>query len=124
MSSAVSDDVSEQLVTACRTGLGDELRSVTYLGPQNVEHLYTREDLEPAVDALQFVESERAGIASEQGYGWSDLGAFEFAIRAFEEGYVGRVVVGEHGVYVTTDALTIEGFGEISKTIRELLADI
>lgn len=101
--------------------MGDELRSVTYLGPNEVEHLYTRKDLAQAEDSLAFLESERDGLRSEQEYGWSDLGEYRYTIRAFEDGFLGRVVSGDHGIYITTDSVTIGDFNEVSETIRKLL---
>lgn len=121
MSHPLSQEVEDQIVQACRTAMGDQLRSVTYLGPHAVEHLYTRQDLGQAEDSLAFLESEREGMRSEQAYGWSSLGEFRYTIRAFEDGYLGRVVAGDHSIYVTTDSLTASDFEEISETIRKLI---
>lgn len=116
-------ETEDQIVRACRTAMGDQLRSVTYLGPDEVEHLYTRKDLDQAEDSLTFLESEREGLKSQQAYGWSDLGEFQYTIRAFENGFLGRVVVGDHSIYITTDSVTIGDFNEVSETIRTLLQD-
>ncbi|TYL36538.1 hypothetical protein CV102_22215 [Natronococcus pandeyae] len=124
MSSSVStDDLGEELVSVCRTAIGDELRSITYFTADDHEQLYLRDDLERDADIDRFVANERLGFTSQQTYGNSELGDYEFTIRVFEWGYVTRTIVGEHGVYVTTDPLNMNEFHEVATAIRTVLEE-
>lgn len=121
MSTALPDDVEELLVRTCRTAVGDELRSVTYFTPDEVEKLYLREDLHRDADLVGFVENERHGFRSQSVYGESELGDYRSTIRMFEEGYLTRVIVGDHGVFVTTDPMEIDRFEELTAALVETL---
>ena len=123
MADSLSEETAEQLVSTCRTAIGDELRAVTYLTPTAYEQLYVREDVERPDEPSAFVENEQLGFESQQTYGWRDLGDYRFTIRVFDQGYIGRVIVGGHGMYVETDALTIEGFGEVAAAIESVLKE-
>ena len=132
-----TSDLSESLVSACRTAVGDDLRSLVYFTPDTFEVLYTRSDLyadderERAVRAV-FVENERSGFdveplyteLSAEGGAEPALGEYEFTIRVFEDGFVTRVIVGDHGVLTTTDGLDVDAFKEVSVTVRKLLAGV
>ena len=65
--------------------------------------------------------NERLGFTSQQTYGHSELGEYEFTIRVFEWGYVTREIGGDHGVYVTTDPLNMNEFSEVATAVRAVL---
>lgn len=119
----VSEETAEELVSACRTTVGDELRSLTYFTPEEYDHLYLREDLERGDDPEAFVENERGGFSSQRTYEWSELGEYEYTIRVFEFGHLVRVIGDEEGVYITTGDLTMDRFGEIAKAIHSILEE-
>jgi len=121
MASSISDTVEEALVSAARTATGDDLRSVVYFSPEGFEQLYLRSDLSPDADLARFVGVERRGFDSQEAYGASELGTYRFTIRAFDHGYVTRVVVGNHGVFVTTDSLSIDRFEEVASALEGVL---
>jgi hypothetical protein len=117
----LSDETTEELLSACRTTVGDELRSITYFTPDEYDHLYLRDDLERGDDPEAFVENERQGFTSQRTYEWSELGEYEYTIRVFTEGHLVRVITGEEGVYVTTGDLTMDRFGELVEAIQSIL---
>lgn len=117
------NDLSEKLLSACRTTIGDELRSLTYFTADEYEQVYLREDLERDADIDAFVENERLGFTSQRTYGGSELGAYQFTIRAFEFGYLTRVISGDSGVYVTTDPMSMERFEELTAAVSSVLKD-
>lgn len=116
------EDLDEALISACRSAIGDDLRSITYFTPETFEQLYLRDDLERDAQLDKFVESERLGFSAQQTYGDSELGAYRFTIRAFEHGYVVRVITNHHGVFVTTDSLTMHLFEEVAEAILRVLS--
>jgi hypothetical protein len=118
-----SDRLAEELVSACRTAVGEELRSVTHFTEDETEQLYLRDDLEADADLVGFVENERLGFRSQSTYGGSELGGYEFTIRVFERGYLTRVIVGEQGAFVTTDPMSIDRFEELAAAVRTVLAE-
>lgn len=121
MADVLSEEIEDQLVSTCRTAIGDVLRSITYLTPTGYEQLYVREDVDRQDEPDAFVETERKGFTSQRTYGWTTLGNYQYTIRAFDHGYIGRVIVGDSGVYVETEALTVEEFDEIAESIRSVL---
>ena len=118
---ALSDETTEELLSACRTTVGDELRSITYFTPDEYDHLYLREDLERGDDPEAFVETERQGFSSQRTYEWSELGEYEYTIRVFTEGHLVRVITDNEGVYVTTGDLTMDRFGALVEAIQSIL---
>ena len=50
---------ADELISVCRTGVGDELRSITYFTEDQVEQVYLRSDLERTADLVGFAELER-----------------------------------------------------------------
>ena len=129
-----NSDLSESLVSACRAGIGDDLRSVVYFTPDDFEVLYTRADLYEDGDQERsakatFVENERTGFGIEPLYAdrlagdTPAFGEYEVTVRVFEDGFVSRVIVGDHGVLTTTDGLDVDAFEEVAVTVRKLLAD-
>lgn len=124
MASSLPEETKTELVSVCRTAVGDELRSVTYFTPTDFAHLYLRDDLERSTDSRAFVETERLGFQSQQTYEWSELGDFHYTINVFQNGYVVRVIVGERGTYVTTDPLTMDRFDEVAEAVRTVLENM
>ena len=124
MSHPLMDDETEQLLRVCRTAIGDELRSVTYFSPNEYQHLYLRDDLERGTDPHSFVEHERGGFSSQRTYEWSELGDYRYTMRAFENGYLVRIIVGTHGTYVTTDSVTMARFNEVAEAVSGVLGEI
>lgn len=123
MSAEPGDDLTDELVSACRTTIGDTLRSITYFTAEEYEQIYIRSDLEQDAELDRFVANERLGFSSQQTYGGSELGEYEFTIRAFEYGYVTRVIAGDEGVYVTTDEIHMDEFEELATAVRGVLRD-
>lgn len=117
-------DHEDELVSAARTAVGDELRSVVYFTEETVEQCYLRDDLEQTADLVGFAENERLGFRSQLAYGGTQLGDYEFTIRVFERGYMTRVIRGDHGVWVTTDAMHIDRFEELASTVAGILVDL
>lgn len=124
--SALSESNEEELVRACRTAIGDSLRSVTYFTQEDYKQLYLRSDLEQDADLRSFVTTEQTGFAEQQAYSGSELGEYEFTIRVFEHGYVTRVIHPKQasGVFVTSDALGLNGFREVATAIERTLTDV
>ncbi|WP_254765800.1 DUF7522 family protein [Salinilacihabitans rarus] len=116
-----TDDIETELLSVCRTAIGDDLRSATYFTPEEYDQFYLRSDLEHGADVERFVENERLGFTSQRTYGDTELGEYEFTIRVFEWGYVTRVVVGDRGVFVTTDPLNMSEFKEVATAIKRVL---
>ena len=120
---APSDDLAESLTEAARTAIGDELRSLTYFTDESVEQLYLRGDLEAAADLVGFADLERLGFHSKAGYRETELGAYQFTIRVFENGYLVRVIEDGHGVFVTTDAMARTRFEEVADALAAILRE-
>ncbi|MFC5367393.1 DUF7522 family protein [Salinirubrum litoreum] len=119
----VDDALAEQLRAACRTAVGDSLRSVTYFTPTAFEQLYLRADLQSDADLAGFVEHESDGFHATTAYRGSELGDYGYTVRAFENGFLTRLTVGDSGVFVTTDGLTIRRSEEVAEAIRSVLAE-
>lgn len=115
------ETLGDELRSACRTTVGDELRSITYFTDDDVEQLYLRSDLDRTADLVGFAELERGGFQADDLYRGSQLGDYRATIRMFENGYLTRVVVGDVGVWVTTDAMSIDRFEELASALREVL---
>jgi hypothetical protein len=119
----VEDHVAERLVSACRTAIGDEVRSVTHFTDESVDQLYLREDLNRTADLVGFAEVERFGFRAQTDYDGTELGEYLFTIRVFEEGYLLRVIAGDQGVFVTTDTMSRNRFEEVATSVRSILDD-
>lgn len=113
----------DELISACRTTVGDELRSVTYFTEDELEQLYLRSDLDRTADLTGFAEIERVGFRADQLYRNTQLGAYRATIRLFERGYLTRVIHGQQGVWVTTDSMSMERFEELSTAIKVILGE-
>lgn len=114
---------SEELVSTARTIVGDELRSLTYFTEETLAQLYLREGLDQNAELVGFAENERLGFRSQRAYRGSELGEYQFTIRAFEDGYLTRVIEGEHGVWVTTDAMHIDRFEDLANALETVLRE-
>lgn len=121
--SAVDDRLAEEMVSVCRTAIGDSLRSIVYFTPDAFEQIYLRNDLERGADVEAFVENERLGFRSQETYGDTELGEYQFNIRVFEWGYITRAIVGDQGVFVTTDPLDMTEFEEVETAVRKVLME-
>jgi len=116
-------DERQELIRTARTVVGDELRSLVYFTEEDYEQLYLRSDLDPEADLTGFAETERLGFRSQWDYGASELGPYRFTIRVFDHGYLTRVIVGDQGVFVTTDPLARNRFEELAAAMKEVLRD-
>lgn len=113
----------EELISACRTVVGDELRSLTYFTADDVRQLYLRSDLERTADLVGFAEVERTGFRADELYRGTQLGEYRATVRMFEDGYLTRVIDGESGVWVTTDAMSMERFEELATAAKSVLRE-
>jgi hypothetical protein len=118
---SVHDDLRESLVSATRTAIGDDLRSLVWFTADDHEQLYLRSDLERGADVAQFVDFERHWIDAVAEYGASELGEYTFTVRAFTNGYVVRVIEEGQGAFATTDRMPIAQFSEVSTAMRGVL---
>ncbi|MFB6094814.1 MAG: hypothetical protein ABEJ77_07720 [Halanaeroarchaeum sp.] len=116
------DELASQITSAVRTAAGDDLRSVTYLTRDDYEQLYLRSDLTQDADLGTFVDHETLGFDAAADYVGSELGDYRFTVRRFENGFLTRVIRGDHGVFVTLDSLTINHSEEIAAALEDVLA--
>ncbi|ELY64397.1 DUF7522 family protein [Natronococcus jeotgali] len=124
MEDAIIDEAfADELRSACRTTVGDELRSITYFTEDDVEQAYLRSDLDRTADLVGFAEHERRGFHSQSAYRNTQLGEYEATIRMFENGYLTRVIRGGHGVWVTTDDMSMERFEELTSALEAILEE-
>ncbi|WP_121742060.1 DUF7522 family protein [Natronorubrum halophilum] len=120
----LTDDTAEQIVTTCRTAVGDSLRSVTYFTRDDYEQVYLREDLERDADLSTFIGHEWRGFKTAQtAYDGSELGDYNYTIRVFDNGFLIRVTTDSEGVFATTDGLTVKDFEEVATALRSFLSD-
>lgn len=117
----VEESLAEQLVSTCRTAVGDSLRSITYFTDADFEQLYLRSDLESTADLTGFVELESDGFHAQAAYRGSELGDYRYTVRAFENGYLTRVTAANHGVFLTTDGLTLRRSEEVAEALVSVL---
>ena len=117
----LSEEHRVELISAIRTVVGDELRSITYFTEEEVEQVYLRGDLEAEADLVGFADTERLGFRSQTDYTDTELGPYRFTIRVFDQGYLTRVIEGDHGVFVTTDPMVRDRFEELAAALRETL---
>jgi hypothetical protein len=122
--STVGSELADELVSVCRTTIGDELRSITYFTEDDVEQLYRRSDLDRTADLVGFADHERLGFRSQAAYRNSQLGEYEATIRLFENGYLTRVIHDHIGVWVTVDHMSIDRFEELVVALRSVLTDL
>lgn len=115
--------LAEELVSVCRTAVGDELRSITYFTADELEQAYLRSDLEQTADLVGFAEIERHGFEADSKYRNTQLGEYVATVRMFENGYLTRVIAGDSGVWVTTDTMSMDRFEELSSALKPVLRE-
>jgi len=113
--------LADELKSVCRTVVGDELRSITHFTDEDVQQVYLRSDLDPAANLVGFAEIERTGFRADERYRKTELGEYRATIRMFENGYLTSVVSGHTGVWVTTDAMSMDRFDELSSALKSVL---
>ncbi|WP_158056174.1 DUF7522 family protein [Halorussus halophilus] len=123
MGDLISETLADELTSACRTAVGDELRSITYFTDEGEEQIYLRGDLESDADLVGFADNERLGFRSQSVYTQTELGEHRFIIRVFDHGFLTRVIVGDHGAFVTTDEMAMTRFEELAKTVETVLRE-
>ncbi|AGN02878.1 hypothetical protein L593_14720 [Salinarchaeum sp. Harcht-Bsk1] len=135
LQTALTEEMSESIVSAVRTSLGDTLRSVVYFTPSNFDVLYTRQGLYESTHTVreaksQLVEFERTGFAEgpvrtmlAQREDGTDIGAYEFTVRFHEDGFVVRILRGDAGVLFTTDSMDVNAFEDAASALTGLLAE-
>ncbi|WP_277554006.1 DUF7522 family protein [Halobaculum limi] len=124
---------TDAIVTAARTGLGDDLRSVIGFTRDSFDVLYTRSDLYDETTDVRavkrpLVELERVGfdeipIRTSTGSGTTAdaIGPYSFTVRFHERGFLARVIEDDVGVLLTTDELDVRAFEEAASAVRRLL---
>lgn len=117
----IDPEFSDELLSVCRATVGDELRSIVYFTESGVEQLYLRSDLDRTADLMGFAELERAGFRADDLYANTQLGDYRATIRVFDHGYLTRVTEDRQGVWVTTDAMSIDRFEDLSGAIESVL---
>jgi hypothetical protein len=117
----VDEETADQLRSAARTTIGDSVRSITFFTRDDYQQVYLRSDLDHDADLSGFAEYETWGFDAPTAYRGSELGDYRYTIRVFDHGYLVRVLNADHGVFVTTDQLTLQGFEEVAAAIREVL---
>ena len=123
MTDTTAPTFADRLTSACRTAIGDELRSVTYFTDDAVEQVYLRSDLDRTADLLGFAEIERTGFETGEKYRGTELGEYRATVRMFEHGYLVRVVAGGVGAWVTTDGMSMERFEELAAALKPVLRE-
>jgi hypothetical protein len=119
----IATDRAAELVSVCRTAIGDEVRSITYFTPDDYAQVYLRSDLDPDADLAGFVDHESFGFDAHTAYRGSELGDYEYTIRVFEEGFLLRVTNRHEGVFLTTDWLTLRDFDEVASAVARILGE-
>lgn len=115
--------LAEELVSVCRTVVGDELRSITHFTEAEVDQIYLRADLDQTADLIGFAEIERHGFESSDLYRGTQLGEYRATVRMFENGYLTRVIAGNTGVWVTTNSMSMDRFEELSSALKPVLRE-
>ena len=117
----LAEDDIDRLIDVCTEVAGDALRSVVYFTEDDFDQISLRDYLSADADIQSFVENEREGFHRIPTHEGSELGRYEYTIRRFEHGYLVRVIADGHGVYVTTNAMSIEQYDELARDLeREL----
>lgn len=122
MSQLLAAEAADKIIRVCRTAIGDSCRSVTYFTRDDYEQLYLRDDLEQDADLTSFIGHEWRGFkTAHAAYQGSELGSYQYTIRAFENGYLVRVTNEREGLFVTTDGLTMQDFDNVATSLRQVL---
>ena len=129
----IDDRRAESILSAVRTSLGDDLRSVVYFTPSSFDLLYVRTDLYPSDESArerkaQLVQLERVGFGERptrndiaRTSDGPDIGPYSFTVRFHDEGFVVRVLEGDAGVLFTTDSMDVRAFREAATAVRGVL---
>ena len=120
----LNSDFADELISVCRTTVGDELRSIAYFTEDEVEPVYLRDDLDRTADLTGFANQERVGFQAQSAYQNTQLGEYQATIRMFENGYLTRVIYGETGIWVTTDEMSIDRFEELVIALKAILTEV
>jgi hypothetical protein len=115
-------ELDEELEAACRTAVGDRLRAIVYFTGDDHRLLYLREDIENTESLDTFLRNERLGLTAQEAYDDPELGEYQSTIRTFQKGYLTRVIVDDHAVFVTTDEMEIERFRDLTEAAESILA--
>jgi hypothetical protein len=116
------NELDEELEAACRTAVGDRLRAIVYFTGDDHRLLYLREDIENTESLDTFLRNERLGLTAQEAYDDPELGEYQSTIRTFQKGYLTRVIVDDHAVFVTTDEMEIERFRDLTEAAESILA--
>jgi len=112
----------DDLIGTCRAIVGDNLRSITYFTESSHTQIYLRSDLDQDADLAGFTDLEARGLVGAPiAYRGSELGNYLYTIRAFESGYLLRVLKNNQGVFITTDNITLQDFSEAYLAIKQIL---
>ena len=114
-----SDEDVDTLVAACTQVAGDALRSIVWFTIDDFDQIYLTDYLSAEADIQSFVDNEREGFDRVPTHEGSELGRYEYTIRRFQAGYLVSVITGDHGVFVTTDQLTIETYDDLATAVVE-----
>lgn len=117
----LSSDKADRLVDSCVDTIGNDLRSVVYFTEDDFDQIYLKDYLSAEADIGVFVENERSGFHRRPTHEGSELGRHRYTVQRFEHGYLTRLVVGSHGVFVTTNQLPIEGFDALTAALERHL---
>ncbi len=120
----LEEEHASEIVSVCRTSVGDELRSITFFTEDELDQLYLRSDLERTADLMGFADLERMGFHSQAAYSDSQLGAYQGTVRMFENGFLTRVIHDDIGVWITTDGMSMERFEELAIALDAVLEEI
>lgn len=120
----LESEFAEELISVCRTTVGDELRSIAYFTEDEVEPVYLRQDLDRTADLVGFANHERLGFQAQSAYQNTQLGEYQATVRMFENGYLTRVIYGQTGIWVTTDEMSIDRFEELTTALKAILTDV
>jgi hypothetical protein len=131
----IDGERADSIVSAVRTSLGDELRSLLYFTPSEFDVLYVRRDLadDPATDrerraplvdieTVGFVEAPVRSTVSAGSEG-SSIGEYGFTIRFHDDGFVVRVLSGDAGVLFTTDSMDVAAFRDAATAVTRFLTE-
>jgi hypothetical protein len=122
--SIISPDLAESIVSTARAATSDTLRSVTYVTNANYEQLYLREDLNRDADLDEFVGHEWRGYKdTSNAYNSTELGEYQFTIRAFDNGYLLRVATNRRGIFITTDGLSMREYADAADALEGILKE-
>lgn len=117
----LSENAINRLVDTCTEVAGNSLRSLVYFTEDDFDQIYLRDYLSAEADIQSFVQNELEGFHRVPTHEGSELGRYKYTIRRFHGGYLVRVLVGDHGVFVTTNQMPIEQFDTLAEAIEQEL---